>query len=156
MAVLGDKLIQPTAGIAPTVDRLMVDTAKATLPVQELYPIQTQWPPPYLGFIPDPHTEPLTVAGLEHIHEGAVAPMTSSDQLEGLASDNHLLAIWSATRQRISNYDYIVLPPTVPGKADSAWVASHHTRYPSNKIMIRKSYEQAFTIFLKDVGTGKF
>jgi len=128
----------------------MVDTARATHPVQGLYPIQTQWPPPYLGFIPDPHTEPLTIAGLEHIRGGTVAPIRSSDRLEGLASDNHLLAIWSATRQRIGNYDYIVLPPTVPGKADSTWVESHHTRYPSNKIMIRKSYEKAFTIFLKE------
>ena len=134
----------------PTVDHLMVDTAGVTHPVQRLYPIQTQWPPPYLGSIPDPHTEPLTVAGLEHIREGAADPISSSDRLEGLASDNHLLAIWLATRQRIGNYDYLVLPPGVSGEADSTWVESHHTRYPSNKIMVRKSYEKAFTIFLKE------
>ena len=149
LSVVDDDSIQPVEGIAPTVDRLIGDTARATNTAQGLHPIQTQWPPTYLGFIPDPHTQPLSVAGLEHTHQGTVSPISSSGRLKKHAGNNHLLAIWSATKQRIGNYDYIVLPPTAPG-ADSNWVDPYHTQYPSNKIMVRKSYERAFSIFLKE------
>jgi hypothetical protein len=76
MALIDDDPIQPVAGISPTADELIIDIAGVTNTQQELHPIQTQWPPAYLGFIPDPHTIPLTVAGLEHVREGTVSPIS--------------------------------------------------------------------------------
>jgi hypothetical protein len=76
MALIDDDPIQPVAGISPTADELIIDIAGETNTQQELHPIQTQWPPAYLGFIPDPHTIPLTVAGLEHVREGTVSPIS--------------------------------------------------------------------------------
>jgi hypothetical protein len=148
MAVNDDDSIQPMQGIAPSVDELIIDIAGLTTAQRALRPIQIRWPPSHLGFVPDSHTEPLHVADLENVRRCTVSVISSSNGLVENPGCNPLLAIWSSTRQRIGNYDYIILPPKVPGEADSKWIESHHPGYPSNKIMVRKSYEKAFSIFL--------
>jgi len=130
------------------VDELIIDIAGLTTAQQALRPIQTQWPPSHIGFVPDSHTEPLHVVGLENVSSCTVSVISSSNGLVNHPGSNPLLAIWSATRQCIGNYDYLILPPKVPGEIDSKWIESHHPGFPSNKIMVRTSYDKAFSIFL--------
>ena len=148
---MDDDSIQPIQGIVPPAGELMVGIANAPTHGQGLLPIQTQWPPEYLGFVPDSPTEPLSAPTLEPVTDGTSSVTSTSNGLDNDPSVNPLLAIWSATRQRIGSYDYLVLPPMIPGgPVDTKWIESHHPRYPSNKIMIRKAYEQAFSIFLNE------
>jgi hypothetical protein len=137
-------------GNFPAADVLMAGTAETSRPRQRPFPIQSQWPPAYLGFVLDILGKPLEIEGVENVRHCTDHNMNSSDELANRPSSNPLLAIWSATRQRIGNYDYLVLPPVGPGGAESNWLESHNPGYPSNKILIRKSYEKAFSIFLKE------
>lgn len=62
-----------------------------------------------------------------------------------------MLSIRSATRQRIGTYDYLVLPRTGPWVETGNWLESHHPGYPSNRIMIRKSFlRKGVSIFVRD------
>lgn len=150
MPVNDDDSVEHVQGISPMVDEVIAEIAGGTTPQKAFHPIQTQWPPSYLGFVPDSPTEPLHVAGLENVRSRTVSVIGSSDGLVNDPGSNPLLAIWSATRQALGKYDYLVLPPNLPGEADSNWLELHHPGYPSNKIMVRKCYEKAFSIFLRE------
>ena len=102
-------------GISPTAAELIIGAVGPTNPHQGLRPIQTQWPPAYLGFVPDAHANPLQVEGVENVRRCTVPVIYSSDGLVNHPGSNPLLAIWSATRQCIGSYDYLVLPPMYPG-----------------------------------------
>ena len=49
---------EPSAGGAGV---LMAGTAGTSHPRQRQFPIHSQWPPAYLGFVPDALTEPLEI-----------------------------------------------------------------------------------------------
>lgn len=131
---------------------LSIATVDATDPPQKrLHPAQTQLPPAYLGFIPAPHAEPLHVDGIENVRLCTIPDITSSDDLVNRPGSNPMLAIWSATMQLIGRFKYLVLPPTDPDGEESKWLEDHHPCcYPSNKIMVRRSYENTFSIFLQE------
>lgn len=145
-----------TGSIFPHAEVLIAGPLGATIPGQGLHPVQTQWPPRYLGLVPQTsagHT--LDVDGLESVR-GCTPARSPSDGIVNDPGINPMLAIWSATKQRIGNYEYLVLPPTNPEGAQSKWVEPHHTGYPSNKILVRKSYEKAFSIFITENAKPKF
>ena len=137
-------------GISPPAELIVEAAVGATNLHQGAHRLQTQWPPSYLGFVPDAYVKPLEIPGVENVRCCSAPIINSSDRLVNRPGSNPLLAIWSATRQHLGSYDYLVLPPMGPWVASSNWLESHHPGYPSNKIMIRKSYEKAFSIFLKE------
>ena len=151
MDIMDADSIQPVRGTAFARNELIVDTPAATN-FGKHHPIQDQWPPAYLGFVPNPHEDPLQIPGVQNVNTCTISgAISSSDGLVNQPGTNPLLAIWSATRQRIGNFDYLVLPPVAPRQGNTGdWVDSHHPGYPSNRIMVRKSYEKAFSIFLQE------
>jgi hypothetical protein len=100
------------------------------------------------GFIPAPHAKPLAVDGIENASLCTRPNVISSDDLVDGSCDNPLLTIWSAEMKVIGGFKYLVLPPTGPNAEESKWLDDHHPGYPSNKLLVRKSYEEASTIFV--------
>ena len=116
----------------------------------EQHPLQSQWPPAYLGLVPKAKTLHPVIPILESVATRSNPVLIPSDELVEDPADNPLLEIWSASHQQIGENRYLVLPPGRDGRP-SAWHDSHNGEYPSDKIYIRDTYDQAFSILLSAV-----
>jgi hypothetical protein len=156
----GDDEIQPvpkpegstSTGNSTSVDGELILATVSTFNIDQnlILPVHLQYPPVFLGFIPAAHGKPLIVDGIENVRLCTITNVISSDDLVNGPGDNPLLAIWSAKLQVIGAFKYLVLPPTGPNSEESRWLEDHHPGYPSNKLLVRKSYEKAFSIFLAE------
>lgn len=100
------------------------------------HPLQSQWPPSYVGIIPNPETPFLRL----HLPE---LPWIGNLYHP---EDNPLYSIWCATCERIGDYEFLVLPAFKDGQSCKWRDISNH-KYSSNKLLIRKAYKDHFSIF---------
>jgi len=110
-------------------------------------PIESHWPPPHLGLVPRAKVVHPQIPVLESIETRTFPDTPLSHKLVEDPADNPLLEIWSARCEQIGDEKYLRLPPGLDGNP-SAWHDSHNGKYPSDKIYIRETYEQAFSILL--------
>ena len=105
-------------------------------------PLQKQWPPSYLGFVPQVPITPLQTHDLEVIDD--------QDHPE----DNPLLAIWSATMEYKYLYDYLKLPP-LSNKEESAWIDLDRPWAASDLFLVTGHYQEAFSQIFSHVATNQ-
>ena len=124
-----------------------VQTTQPPVPVQD--GLQREWPPAYLGYVPSSTAQPLQLVGLETIDSCIIPPSLPSDKfIVKKKETNPLLNTWSADLRRYGQHDYLVLPPTVNSE-ESYWRQDENMKYPSDKLLARKSYVKAFSNIYK-------
>src|SRR6202035_2191229 len=72
-----------------------------------------------------------------------------ADSLVDHPKDFYLLMAWSSSIEIIKGNEYLALPPVDSSGKVNKWEEVHHSKYPSNKILIRDCYKKAASIFLQ-------
>jgi hypothetical protein len=103
-------------------------------------------PPIYLGFVPTSPAPRLQGPGLISIDCCILPLLIPSDKLVTETHSNRIVCIWSADLRRFGNHEYLVLPNSLNGE-HASWAQDEDAEYPSNKMLARKSYARAFSIF---------
>jgi len=121
----------------------------ATEPTAQQKVTQNEWPPAYLGVVPSSTSQPLQLADVETIDSRMIPRSLPSDTSVEKKETNPLLNTWSAYLRKFGGHDYLVLPRTLNGD-ESYWRHDENMKYPSDKLLARKSYAKAFSVIYKE------